>query len=399
MPLQVLPAPRCIESIAVHKTVPLLLPREREATDPSLLDPVENRKSGLSLNHIIGCPLNCAYCVRHLFGNFDMKMPKAIMSDEDAVARLTQHPYFTPNVTPIQVFNRATDPFLPSVKEHTFQVLRLLANRGLTNHVLVITRFRVEPADAERLNEFAPLRVTLLVTYSGLDDETIEPLGSDTAAASLKTAFDNARSFRTILYWRPLILGKNDSDGHIDRAVSLSKTSHATVFTGLFFRDSIREYYQEQGLPEPYTETARRKVLPKGLDARVTKEFAARGGGPLFRKTSCGVAFAHGVVDYNGHYGIRDICDICPAVQVARCCAAFQQPTHEAVSRLARKVKTTSPFRIDEHAITFDALDEQHRYHIQHTLGFQVHDSRHPHKCGRHGRADVGWEGQDRDDD
>ncbi len=26
---------------------------------------VEYRKSGLSLNHILGCPLDCAYCIRH----------------------------------------------------------------------------------------------------------------------------------------------------------------------------------------------------------------------------------------------------------------------------------------------------------------------------------------------
>ncbi|MFD1045277.1 hypothetical protein ACFQ1S_06610, partial [Kibdelosporangium lantanae] len=29
---------------------------------------VEYRKSGLSLNHIQGCPLDCAYCVRHTYG-------------------------------------------------------------------------------------------------------------------------------------------------------------------------------------------------------------------------------------------------------------------------------------------------------------------------------------------
>jgi hypothetical protein len=48
---------------------------------------------------------------------------------------------------------------------------------------------------------------------------------------------------------------------------------------------------------------------------------------PLFRKTSCGVSAAHQVADYNGHWGVRELCDICPASQARRCCAAHAQPT------------------------------------------------------------------------
>ncbi|MBY8853093.1 radical SAM protein, partial [Saccharothrix sp. MB29] len=50
-----------------------------------LREVVEYRKSGLSLNRVVGCPLDCGYCVRHLFGNFGMKVPRALMSDEAAV--------------------------------------------------------------------------------------------------------------------------------------------------------------------------------------------------------------------------------------------------------------------------------------------------------------------------
>jgi hypothetical protein len=41
--------------------------------------------------------------------------------------------------------------------------------------------------------------------------------------------------------------------------------------------------------------------------------------------------------------------------------------------------------------------DEQPRYYLQHALGFQVHDVRHPHHANRHGRADTGWEEVDDD--
>ena len=100
---------------------------------------VEYRKSGLSLNHIQGCPLGCAYCIRHTYGLWDTDTPVALMSDAQAVERLVGHRCFRPHATPVQVSDRATDPFPPAVKPHLFAVLEDLERRLLTNHVLVIT--------------------------------------------------------------------------------------------------------------------------------------------------------------------------------------------------------------------------------------------------------------------
>jgi DNA repair photolyase len=214
---------------------------QRAAMKPELLNVVEYRKSGLSLNHIVGCPLDCGYCVRHLFGNFAMKQPRALMSDQDAVDLLTRHRFFQPHLTPIQILNRATDPMLPMVKPHTFTALQLLDRRGLTNHVLVITRYRVEPKDCSVLNSVRNLKLTILVTHSGIDDPRIEPVDSAIAAQSLPTLYTHARNYRTILYWRPIVPGLNDTDTDLARARELSHHAHATVFTGLFFRDEIRD--------------------------------------------------------------------------------------------------------------------------------------------------------------
>ena len=131
---------------------------------------VEYRKSGLSLNHIQGCPLDCAYCIRHTYGLWDQRLPRALMGDAEAVEQLVSHRYFQADLTPIQLFNRATDPFLPAVRPHTFAVLEDLDQRGLTNHVLVITRCPMKAKDVERLNALKNLKVTLLVTYSGIED-------------------------------------------------------------------------------------------------------------------------------------------------------------------------------------------------------------------------------------
>ncbi|WP_272945137.1 hypothetical protein [Nocardia nova] len=43
---------------------------------------------------------------------------------------LLSHQYFRPHITPIHLLNRATDPMLPRVKQHTLAMLRLLDEQG-----------------------------------------------------------------------------------------------------------------------------------------------------------------------------------------------------------------------------------------------------------------------------
>lgn len=359
---------------------------------PELVSPVEYRKSGLSLNHIIGCPLDCAYCVRHLFDNFQMREPHALMADTDAVKYLTQHPYFVANQTPLQIFNRATDPFLSEVKPHTFAVLEDLDARGLKNHVLIITRYHVTMEDCARLNALSSIRTTLLITYSGITDNRIEPISSEIAAKSLDIAFKYAKRYRVIFYWRPIVPGLNDSDNNIQRARELSLRAHATVFTGLFYREEIQAYYRSVGLPEPYTEVARRKILPSSTEARIIEAFSKGHAGSLFRKTSCGVCYAHTLPDYNGHYGIREVCDICPPHQLARCAEAHHIPTLDDVTSLAKQVGEVRVVQITPRSVVLDGFNEQQRYFMQHAFAFQFHDVTKPHQFRRHGRAEIGWE-------
>jgi DNA repair photolyase len=377
--------------------IPLLTPTQRSRLPERAREIIEYRKSGLSLNHIQGCPLDCAYCIRHTYGLWDQRQPRALMSDTVAVARLVSHRYFQAHVTPIQLFNRATDPFLPLVRPHTFAVLEALDGRGLRNHVLVITRHAMKPDDAERLNRLMNLKVTLLFTYSGIEDQRIEPYPSSVAAGSLELmSAVSPRCYRTVLYWRPLVPGLNDSDEHLDAAYELSQHADATVFTGLFYRDQIAAYYQANGLPEPYGETARRKIVPETLEQRVLAAFADSAS--LFRKTSCAVSYAHGLPDYNGHVGIRELCDICPLRQLALCKQAHRVPTTGQIYEVARALAEARDLQvvdITQRAAAVTGLpDEQLRYYLQHALGFQVHDVRYPHHPQRHGRADIGWEAE-----
>ncbi|GLO55027.1 hypothetical protein PPUJ20066_10630 [Pseudomonas putida] len=374
----------------MDKNVAIIDATQLSQVNPSLKDPVEYRKSGLSLNHIVGCPLDCSYCVRHLFGNFDQRAPQALMSDEDAFERFVSHLYFQPHITPIQLFNRATDPMLPEVKGHTHKLLRLLDEAGLTNNVLVITRWRVTSEDCERFNALVNIKLTVLVTYSGIDDPKIEPIKSSIAANSLRTLHKHAQRYRTVLYWRPIVPGLNDSEQHIARAAQLAQHAHAVVFSGLFYRKEIAEYYRSAGIPEPYASTARRKLLPLEEEQRLLTQYQSHTPGtPIFRKTSCGVAYAHQQPDYNGHFGITELCDTCPSAQYSTCKAAWKRPDETLLNHLCERMGVEGEPVVTDRSIIVRGLDEQRRYFMQHTLGYQVHDADKPHHYDRHGRAEA----------
>jgi hypothetical protein len=102
------------------------------------------------------------------------------------------------------------------------------------------------------------------------------------------------------------------------------------------------------------------------------------------------VTYAHGMADYNGHYGIRELCDICPAAQIERCAGAWTPPRSGEVAAMTEELGGKL-IAVTERAVMVEGLSEQPRYLMQHTLGYQVHDVTKPHHSHQHGRADLGW--------
>ena len=72
----------------MSRLVPLLGREQVEHFPGRARDVVEYRKSGLSLNHIQGCPLDCAYCIRHTYSLWDQRQPHALMTDAEAVVTI-----------------------------------------------------------------------------------------------------------------------------------------------------------------------------------------------------------------------------------------------------------------------------------------------------------------------
>jgi len=377
------------------RSLPLMPAGQQASLDSYMALIVGYRKSGLSLNHIIGCPLDCGYCVRHFWGNFEVKTPHLLCPDEQAIDMLISHRAFRPHTTPIQLLNKATDPFLPGVRPHLFTVLHALDQRGYTNHVLIITRFKVTVADMAELESLRHLRITLLFTYSGITDSRVEPIAkSQITLTSIRTACAARQRTGVVLYWRPIVPGWNDQPATMAHVLATGRDADAIVFTGYYHKPENAAYLRDQGVPLPYSEQDyhRRKAMPAQLDAAVVAAWRASGiTTPLFRKTSCGVAYAHAAPDYNGHWGVREICDICPRIQQQRCAEDHHQPAPSDIDRVLAQFGYITPYLIEDGHVWTHGLGEQRRYAIQHTLRHQIWELDQPHYLHSHGRAPHGY--------
>jgi hypothetical protein len=135
----------------------------------------------------------------------------------------------------------------------------------------------------------------------------------------------------------------------------------------------------------------RRKTMPADLDHAIVAAWRASGiSTPLFRKTSCGVAYAHGLPDYNGHWGVRELCDICPAARQRRCADDHHQPTAADMDQVLAQLGYRTDYLIEDGHVWTHGLGEQRRYAVQHTLRFQIWELDQPHFMHAHGRSLLG---------
>ena len=246
--------------------------------------------------------------------------------------------------------------------------------------------------ELERLQH---LRVTLLFTFSGITDPRVEPIAkSAITTRSIATACARKNRTKVVLYWRPIVPGWNDDPATMAGVLATGRAADAIVFTGYYHKEQNAGYLRSLGVEVPYGQDYnRRKVLPEELDARVIAAWRASGiSTPLFRKTSCGVSAAHQVADYNGHWGVRELCDICPAAQISRCHAGHRQPAPGEMDTVLADLGYATDYLIDGGHVWTHSLGEQKRYAIQHTLGFQIWELDQPHLLHAHGRSLTGYQ-------
>ncbi len=318
----------------------MLTEEEKKQMDDYANKIVDYRRTGISLNHIIGCPINCAYCVRHFWGNFDMKIPKMLCSDEEAVMALLENRYFIKNNIPIQFLHKATDPFLPGVKVHTFHVLRLLDNLKLQNVVMLITRYKLTEEDLYFLDHLKHIKVCLFFTYSGIENKMIEPLSLKGYAVDFANRINHLKRNRLkiVQYWRPIVNGWNDDDKIINKVLEVSEVFDAIVIKGLRHKDQNDKYFKENGIIINHDYGQYQKILTNESVKRIL-DIHERNNvkTPVFFKTSCAISYCMGLGDYNMNIKSGKSCVNCSKDQRMLCEGRMPEGNIQELERILNK--------------------------------------------------------------
>jgi hypothetical protein len=96
--------------------------------------------------------------------------------------------------------------------------------------------------------------------------------------------------------------------------------------------------------------------------------------------------------DYNGHWGVSELCGICPVAQQGLCRDAHRPVTEDQLRRVLSQLGYDTPALVDGGHLWTHGLTDQQRYPIQHQLGFQVWDLGLPHFADAHGRSLLGYQ-------
>lgn len=317
---------------------------EKRNLNPYALKIIDYRRTGISLNHIIGCPINCAYCVRHFWGNFDMKQPHLICSDEAAVKQLITHGMFIPNEIPIQFLHKATDPFLKTVKPHMFNVLKQLDDMKIKNIVMLITRLEITEKDLEFLESLKYIRVTIFFTFSGIEDSRIEPVARKHIIDKNILVMGKRKKVKFIQYWRPIVHGWNDDLSTIEKVLNYSKHFDALVVKGLRLRPQNYAYIKERKI-DLNAEIQEKKIFAESALKVINQVKDEKGIEiPIFRKTSCAIAYVNEIPDYNLRVESKMDCANCSISQQRRCLeyCSFKldkMKVYELEERLQKKIE------------------------------------------------------------
>lgn len=284
---------------------------------------VEHLTSWLTINPYKGCSLNCSYCFRANW--HPASSPQKIIETEFAVDELTNHYLFIPHETPISINNSSTDPLLGEVKKSTFKAMEILERRRLTNPFIIITKLKLTKDDIAFIESLQFLKPIIFVSLSMIPKH-IEPTPIGHRIKNLKLLKESM--IPTVLYFRPIVKGWNDSEDIILKVLKLAQRYCDAICVGsLRMSKEIRHELSMVGENvEEYPEDFHSKNFLDDIDRRVIDHYnAMKLSVPLFKHSSCAVSYINKIQNYN-HLFLnpgKNCTETCPKEQQKRCVNKF----------------------------------------------------------------------------
>lgn len=280
---------------------------------------VEHTTSWLTINPYKGCSLKCAYCFRVKWGAGDV--PEEVTDVEAAIEQLIKHADFVPNITPISINISSTDVLLPSVKKSTFRAIELMEVKKLRNPFGLTTKLGFAESEIRYLESLQFVRPIVFVSLAFMPRH-IEPIGTRQRIRNLMKL--SKTRIPTVLYFRPIVEGWNDSDEIIEKVLQLGKKYADAICIGsLRMSSEIRHELQRVGaLPPSHHDEFNLKRFGEALEKRVFQKYhALEVDVPLYKHTSCAVSQILGVGNYNLLYRNpqKNCVETCPKNQQQLC--------------------------------------------------------------------------------
>lgn len=282
-------------------------------------EPVEHLTSWLTINPYKGCSLGCAYCFRANWHQADT--PELIITVEEAVQHLIKHPKFVPHMTPVSINNSSTDPLLPKVRQSTFKAIEILDKAGFCNPFIIISKLKFSQAEVELLRALRNIKPFFFASLS-LIPKHIEPAPVGLRLRNLQQLKD--AGVPSIMYFRPIVKGWNDSPGIIEKALQVGqKYCKAICIGSLRMAPTIREEIAKVGeYLDDFPDDFHAKKMEDEIEERVLGIYKKHDlTVPLFKHSSCAVSYLMNWKNYNELFRNpkKNCLETCPSKQQDLC--------------------------------------------------------------------------------
>jgi len=329
---------------------------------------LEYMKSALSVNTHFGCALGCEYCIV----NYTLTADKEsnLLSPDELFDELINSKLFVKNKTLLSINNK-TDPLLNKVMGSTFQFINLLKENGLQNPLMLISKLALKESDLEILEDY-PGRIYYFTSYSGMPKE-IEPVSG--IQMDNFNVLKKRKKVNSIHYWRPLIKGLNDSNENIKFLLeSVQDSCDCSVVSGIRLSPYLVDILKNHGANfDGWDGNTSHKYLDKAI---VNNIIEIRNSNfpnyPLFKKTSCSIAYLSSLSDYNFNF-LKENCDIFENCRNQNICRLRELPTDEEIIKKRNLLGIKNNFEFKESHILFNGkLTSDEKSFLSFNLGYPV---------------------------
>ena len=330
---------------------------------------IEYLKSYLSINSMIGCSVNCAYCFLAPIEIVPMH-PIRVIGEKELVSTLLNHPLFVNGKTILSLNNR-TDPFISNqVKESTFRVLEELEAANVKSVVTMTTKGLLTDFDVRRL-ESLNLKLVIIVTYNEIP-MNIQPIPSYIQVSTMQNVA-SSKHLKLLHQFRPIIPQINDSAETIENVLSVAhQYCAASIYQGVRISEQINNRLRERGYIF-YGAYDKHKQKSPEVD-RIMQNYSRSkfSDYPIFDHTSCCLSYLLQLPDYNLHYKKRNCPNSCKNYE--RCHTAhIKIPDKKDIETDIKRLGISCKWEFCDNSLQIRGiLNDEQRSYFRHTYGLNV---------------------------